>query len=78
MTTVTSAKPETVLSGDFNGDGSVSVADAVMLARFTGEDQTLSDALIGRILSANPDQDHDGIITIMDVAAILKAVFEAH
>ncbi|MBR4201884.1 MAG: dockerin type I repeat-containing protein [Oscillospiraceae bacterium] len=78
VTTVTSAKPEAMLSGDFNGDGSVSVADAVLLARFTGEDQTLSDALIGKILSANPDQDHDGFITIMDVAAILKVVFEAH
>ena len=60
------------VSGDFNGDDTVSVADAVLLARFVAEDETLSDEQIDLILKAQPDQDSDGIVTISDVLYTLK------
>ena len=58
---------ETAISGDFNGDGAVSVANAVLLAYFVTEDESLSDELIDLILKAEPDQDSDGFVTISDV-----------
>ena len=65
------------LYGDMNQDGSLSVADAVLLARFISEDTTLTDGQIGKILDAEPDFDGDGLVTILDVAALLKKLGEA-
>ncbi len=58
--------------GDCNGDGAVTVADAVLLARFAVEDTTLTDDQIAGILNYDPDFDGDGIVTISDAAAILR------
>ena len=48
------------MDADFNGDGSLDVADAVLLTRFASEDDTLTEEQI------------DGIVTLLDVTAILK------
>ena len=64
--------PEITVSGDFNGDKEVTVADAVLLARFVSEDTTVTEEELDKILTAEPDSDGDGLITIRDVAAILK------
>jgi hypothetical protein len=64
----------TPMRGDYNGDFGVSVADAVLLARFAAEQQTLTDEQISLILAANPDYDGDGGITITDVTALLAAI----
>ena len=73
-TTVTTnhSDPPGSISGDYNGDGEVTAADAVLLARFAGEDPALTAEQIGRILNAEPDQDEDGLVTILDAAAILR------
>ena len=60
------------MKGDFNGDGAVTVADAVLLARFVSEDTTLKAEEISKILDGEPDQDADGLVTVLDVNAILK------
>jgi hypothetical protein len=65
------------LYGDMNQDGSLSVADAVLLACFISEDTTLTDGQIGKILDAEPHFDGDGLVTILDVAALLKKLGEA-
>lgn len=62
------------LSGDFSGDGAVSVADAVLLARFVAEDETLTDSQTNMILNDQPDQNADGIVTMMDVVCILRII----
>ncbi len=60
------------MDADFNGDGSLDVADAVLLTRFASEDDTLTEEQIDGIVKAKPDQDGDGIVTLLDVTAILK------
>ncbi|MBQ8920934.1 MAG: dockerin type I repeat-containing protein [Oscillospiraceae bacterium] len=65
------------IDDDMNGDGTVSVADAVLLARFIAEDESLSNDQIDKILHAKPDQDNDGFITILDVAMLLKKLSES-
>ena len=50
----------------------MTAVDAVLLARFVGEDPALTAEQIGRILNAEPDQDEDGLVTILDAAAILR------
>lgn len=65
-------EPEEPVSGDYNGDGKLTVADAVMYARFIGEDTTLTNAQLDSILKAEPDQNNDGLMTILDMTAILK------
>ena len=63
------------IHGDYNGDFSVSMADAVLLARFAAEHhETLADIQISRILAANPDYDGDGGITVTDLTALLAAI----
>ena len=62
------------IKGDYNGDSIVSIADAVLLARFTAEYKALADVQISRILAAKPDYDGDGGITITDVTALLAAI----
>lgn len=52
--------------GDLNGDGTRSVADAVLLSRLLAEDDTAE--------IASPDQadvDADGLLTLLDVTALL-------
>ena len=58
--------------GDYNCDGEVSIADAVLLARFLAEDETLTDQEIDNIINRDPDYDEDSLVTILDVVAILK------
>ena len=48
------AAPKSV-KGDIDGNGRVSAADAVLPARFVGEDDTLSDAQMLVLLNAEPD-----------------------
>jgi hypothetical protein len=60
--------------GDCSGDHMLSIADAVLLARFAAEDATLTAAQISGILACNPDTDRDGGITISDVIALLKGL----
>ena len=62
------------IKGDYNGDFEVSMADAVLLARFAAEQQMITDEQLSRILAANPDYDGDGGITITDVTALLAAI----
>lgn len=57
---------------DYNGDGSFSIADAVILARFISEDTTLTDNQLHSLFDAEPDVDKDGVITILDVSLILS------
>ena len=59
---------------DFNADRKLTIADAVLLARFIAEDETLTSEQIGIILQAETDQDHDGLVTIMDVFTLLKKI----
>ncbi|MBR4201854.1 MAG: hypothetical protein IKQ91_11425 [Oscillospiraceae bacterium] len=59
---------------DLNGDGAVNVADAVLLARFIGEDQTLTDEQLRKLFAAKPDQNEDGLVTLMDLKALLKKI----
>ena len=66
-----------LLRGDYNGNGKLTVADAVMLARFISEDTALTDGQIAAILKTEPDYDSDGLVTILDVAALLKALGES-
>lgn len=57
---------------DFNGDGNVSMADAVLLMRFISEDtQLASDLELSSIDWGVADLDNDGIITILDVSMLL-------
>ena len=71
-TATTTSEPPRPLKGDCNADGEVTIADAVMLARFVGEDTTLTGEQINDILNAEPDFDSDGFVTILDVRALLK------
>ena len=63
--------------GDYNADGEVTVADAVLLARFVSEDMTLTAKQITDILKAEPDYDSDGFVTILDAASLLNKLGEA-
>lgn len=65
---------ETPLSpaADYNGDKEITAADAVLLARFVGEDTALTGTQIAKIIIYEPDYDGDGLVTIMDVTAILR------
>jgi hypothetical protein len=60
------------IQGDFNVDGEVTIADAVLLARFINEDNTLTDEQVAGILNHEPDLNSDGLVTITDLAAILR------
>lgn len=63
--------------GDYNADGEVTVADAVLLARFVSEDMTLTAKQITDILKVEPDYDSDGFVTILDAASLLNTLGEA-
>ncbi len=76
-TTATSVtNPGDAPEGDYNGDGDVSLADAVMLARFLAEDDSLTADEIAGILNAKPDCDEDGMVTILDIRALLRKLEE--
>lgn len=60
------------LKGDYNGDKEITAADAVLLARFAAEDTALTEIQIEEIINHEPDYDDDGLVTSMDIAAILR------
>ncbi len=72
VVTTTDPDPPESISGDFNGDNELTVADAVLFARFIGEDTTLTNEQIGNILNSEPDRDEDSLVTILDLTALLK------
>ena len=59
------------LMGDANCDGSVDVADAVLIARFANEDK---EAVITDLGKTFADVTHDGSISLEDTAVILKMI----
>jgi hypothetical protein len=59
------------VKGDLNLDCRTTVADAVMLARLTAEDQTVNITDAGL---ANADVDSDGNMTALDVTALLREI----
>lgn len=63
---------EAIDAADYNGDKEITAADAVLLARFVGEDTALTGTQIAKIIIHEPDFDGDGLVTIMDVTAILR------
>ena len=63
--------PEAV-SGDYNGDGEVTVADAVLLIRFFAEGGSLTQKEIDSVLSGNPDINGDGLVTLLDMTELLN------
>lgn len=62
---------QTYKTGDVRLDGSVDVADAVMLARFCAEDAAVTITETGQKYA---DANADGSITIEDVTAILRII----
>ncbi len=60
------------VSGDYNGDGAVTLADAVLLVRFITEDTALTDGQIAAVICAEPDLNGDGLVTMLDVKALLR------
>ncbi len=56
--------------GDYNGDGMVTVADAVLFARFLTEDTDIIPEQQSRLLEADPDGD--GCITLLDLMIVLR------
>lgn len=60
--------------GDFNYDGSRTVADAVLLARFLAEDHTLTAAQLSDILLGKPDLNADGLVTAQDMRVLLRKI----
>lgn len=69
-TSTTPAPPEGPLWGDVNGDGGISVADAVLLCRIAAEDPCDGITLTEENLFA-ADYDDDGLITMLDAAEML-------
>ena len=69
-TTNAASQPETAaLPGDANDDGSVTVSDAVLLARVAAEDASAKITASGK---ANGDVNHSGKIEADDVTVILQ------
>ena len=59
-------------SGDINGDGALSVSDAVWLCRFIAEDPAIDSLTLELLHPAEGDTDGDGMLTVLDVAVILR------
>jgi hypothetical protein len=57
--------------GDLNGDGQVTVSDAILLARIVAEDSSLK---VNSQMLAAADYDKDGSITPLDTSALLKVL----
>ena len=58
-------------SEDINDDGRVSIADAVMLSRYVGEDSTVKMPEAGK---SRVDCNDDGIVDMSDVVKILRVI----
>ncbi|MBQ8921483.1 MAG: hypothetical protein IJ060_04900 [Oscillospiraceae bacterium] len=67
---------EEPIRGDYSGDNEFTIEDAVLLARFVNEDAALTAEQIDGILKAEPDYDGDGLVTIMDITALLEKLGE--
>ena len=76
VTTSTTTNTKETLMGDVNGDGEVSIADAVLLCRITAEDSCDDITLTEQSFIA-ADYDKDNLITILDVMKLLKYL-QAH
>ena len=72
--TTAPAKEETV-RGDVNGDGGITVADAVLLCRMTAED-SCDDITLTQQSFIAADYNLDGLITIQDAAELLAKLQE--
>ena len=70
-TTVATQPPSAVVWGDVDCSGNVDVSDAVLLARFVGEDSTASITSDGK---KNADVTHDGDLKSDDTIKILKFI----
>lgn len=62
-------------AGDLNGDGALSAADAVVLARYIAEieDTTVSDEALEQ-----SDYDGDGLLTLRDVMYLLLKLYDPY
>lgn len=69
QTTTSTAVTVNASLGDVDEDGSVMVADAVLLNRYLAEDAAITLTEIGRI---NADTNYDGICTAADNAKIMR------
>lgn len=68
-----STAPETP-QYDFNGDGTATVADAILLSRYLAEDAAVSAEIKTPALA---DINGDGVITVRDVAALFRMITAA-
>ena len=59
------------LDGDLNGDGKVTVSDAILLARIVAEDSTLT---VTPVMMEAADYDRDGYITVEDTVKLLRVL----
>ncbi len=64
--TTVSEIPQTPTNGDLNGDGKLTVADAVLMSRLIAEDLA-ADQLPSADLIRKSDLDADGILTLLDI-----------
>ena len=60
--------------GDYNFDGSRSVADAVLLMRYLTEDSGLTAEQIDDILPGSPDLNADDLVTVQDLRVLLQKI----
>lgn len=74
MTETTTTQPVLSKEDDLNGDGKVSSADAVLLARYMAEDHELPAEQLNSIRNAKADQDGDGCITLLDLMKLIKKI----
>ncbi len=58
-----------VMNGDLNGDGALSIADAVLLVRLLTED---GDLQVSEATVLAADADGDGMLTLIDLTVLLK------
>ena len=63
--------------GDYNLDGEVTVADAVLLCRFISEDSTLETKVIQAITLETADFDRDSLLNVIDVMKLLRSLSSA-
>ena len=61
----------TKVAGDLNADGRLGIVDAVLMSRYLSEDDTLN---LNPASFANADCDGDGLITLLDLRAVLSKI----
>lgn len=76
FTTSATTVPDPMTSGDINGDGTVTLSDAVLLCRYVTEDTTMDQFLLELLHPDYADTDGDGILTVLDVTAILRIILQ--